>query len=136
MTGNKAGFIRCLEEKLGRPLQWVVCLLHCNELPLRQWFPTFMMHSSLCSFWNFSFLPYENFHFSLVRVRRLVLITIGTMMFIAVQSLRRASWDLAPSNKVQSLPQIELWNINRWSFYQISEYKPSFRNFVATVLLY
>ena len=25
MTGNKAGSIRCLEEKLGRPLQWVVC---------------------------------------------------------------------------------------------------------------
>jgi len=25
MMGNKAGFIRCLEEKLGRPLQWVVC---------------------------------------------------------------------------------------------------------------
>ena len=39
MTGNKAGFIRCLEEKLGRPLQWVVCLLHCNELPLRHVFP-------------------------------------------------------------------------------------------------
>ena len=38
MTGNKAGFIRCLEEKLGRPLQWVVCLLHCNELPLRHVF--------------------------------------------------------------------------------------------------
>ena len=81
------------------------------------------MRSSLCSFWNFSFLPYENFHFSPVRVRRLVLITIGTMMFNAVPSLRRASWDLAPSNKVQSLPQTELWNINRWSFNQISEYK-------------
>jgi len=38
MMGNKAGFIRCLEEKLGRPLQWVVCLLHCNELPLRHVF--------------------------------------------------------------------------------------------------
>ena len=38
MTGNKAGFIRCLEEKLGRPLQLVVCLLHCNELPLRHVF--------------------------------------------------------------------------------------------------
>jgi len=34
MMGNKAGFIRCLDEKLGRPLQWVVCLLHCNKLPL------------------------------------------------------------------------------------------------------
>jgi len=38
MTGNKAGFIRCLEEKLGRLLQWVVYLLHCNELPLRHVF--------------------------------------------------------------------------------------------------
>jgi len=38
MTRNKAGFIRCSEEKLGRPLQWVVCLLHCNELPLRHVF--------------------------------------------------------------------------------------------------
>jgi len=35
MTGSKAGFIRCLEEKLWRPLQWVVCLLDCNKLPLR-----------------------------------------------------------------------------------------------------
>jgi len=38
MMGNRAGFTRCLEEKLGRPLQWVVCLLHCNELPLRHVF--------------------------------------------------------------------------------------------------
>jgi len=38
ITGNKAGFIRCLEEKLGRPLQWAFCLLHCNELPLRHVF--------------------------------------------------------------------------------------------------
>ena len=38
MMGNKAGFIRCLEEKLGRPLQWEVCLLHCSELPLRHVF--------------------------------------------------------------------------------------------------
>jgi len=38
VSGHKAGFIRCLEEKLGRPLQWVVCLLHCNELPLRHVF--------------------------------------------------------------------------------------------------
>ena len=34
MTGVKNGFIRCLEEKLARPLQWLICLLHCNELPL------------------------------------------------------------------------------------------------------
>jgi len=32
------GFVRCLEEKVWRPLQWVVCLLHCNELPLRHVF--------------------------------------------------------------------------------------------------
>ena len=38
ITGIKAGFIRCLEEKLERPLQWVVCLFHCNELPLRHMF--------------------------------------------------------------------------------------------------
>ena len=38
MTGKKAGFIRCLEEKLGKPLQWVVCLLHCSELHLRHVF--------------------------------------------------------------------------------------------------
>ena len=25
-----------MEENLGRPLQWLVCLLHCNELPLRR----------------------------------------------------------------------------------------------------
>jgi len=32
--------------------------LHITE----QWFPTFfdaLFHSSLCSFWNFSFLPYS-----------------------------------------------------------------------------
>jgi len=38
VTGNKAGFIRCLEQKLGRPLRWVFCLLQCNELPLRHAF--------------------------------------------------------------------------------------------------
>ena len=40
MTGPYNGAIRCLEELLGRPLQWAVCLLHCNELPLRHIFIT------------------------------------------------------------------------------------------------
>ncbi|GBM62446.1 hypothetical protein AVEN_180855-1 [Araneus ventricosus] len=30
-TGWKYGVIRCLELKLGKPLQWVICLLHFNE---------------------------------------------------------------------------------------------------------
>ncbi|KAK3909792.1 Glycine--tRNA ligase beta subunit [Frankliniella fusca] len=34
-TGWKAGIMRKLEEKVGRPLQWIVCLLHFNELPFR-----------------------------------------------------------------------------------------------------
>lgn len=33
-TGWKNGAIRKLEEHLVRPLQWAVCLLHFNELPL------------------------------------------------------------------------------------------------------
>ncbi|CAG4960190.1 unnamed protein product [Parnassius apollo] len=37
-TGNKAGIICLLEKKLHRPLQWLVCLLHTNELPLRHLF--------------------------------------------------------------------------------------------------
>jgi len=28
-------------------------------LSRNQWFPTFLMRSSLCSFWNLSFLPYD-----------------------------------------------------------------------------
>lgn len=32
-TGWKNGTIRCLERKIGRPLQWIICLLHFNELP-------------------------------------------------------------------------------------------------------
>jgi len=32
MTGNKAGFIRCLEEKPGRPLQWVVSPFFCTAM--------------------------------------------------------------------------------------------------------
>ena len=34
-TGPKGGVIRLLEEALDRPMQWFVCLLHMNELPLR-----------------------------------------------------------------------------------------------------
>lgn len=37
-TGPKGGVIRLLEEKLNRPLQWTVCLLHMTELPLRHLF--------------------------------------------------------------------------------------------------
>jgi hypothetical protein len=36
-TGKKGGVIRRLEEGVGRPLQWFVCLLHANELPLRKY---------------------------------------------------------------------------------------------------
>ncbi|GBN17576.1 hypothetical protein AVEN_121075-1 [Araneus ventricosus] len=32
--------IRCLELKLGKPLQWVICLLNFNELTLRHLFET------------------------------------------------------------------------------------------------
>ena len=35
-TGKSGGVIRLLEEKLGKPLQWFVCLLHANKLPLRR----------------------------------------------------------------------------------------------------
>ena len=38
MTGKKSGCIASLETKFGRPLQWIVCLLHLNELPLRHIF--------------------------------------------------------------------------------------------------
>lgn len=38
MTGAHRGAIHCLEELIGRPLQWAICLLHCNELPLRHVF--------------------------------------------------------------------------------------------------
>lgn len=34
-TGWKNGAIRQLEELLHRPVQWLICLLHFNELPLR-----------------------------------------------------------------------------------------------------
>ena len=38
MTGIYNGAIRCLEELCKRPLQLSICLLHCNELPLRHVF--------------------------------------------------------------------------------------------------
>lgn len=34
-TGVKNGVIRLLENQLGCPLQWLICLFHFNELPLR-----------------------------------------------------------------------------------------------------
>lgn len=37
-TGVSNGVIRRLELKLQRPLQWIICLLHFNELPLRHLF--------------------------------------------------------------------------------------------------
>ena len=38
MTGLHQGVIRQLEVLVERPLQWCVCLLHLNELPLRHVF--------------------------------------------------------------------------------------------------
>lgn len=37
-TGHKTGVIRRLEEKFNKPMQWLICLLHLNELPLRHMF--------------------------------------------------------------------------------------------------
>lgn len=37
-TGWKSGVIQRLENHIGRPLQWSVCLLHFNELPFRHLF--------------------------------------------------------------------------------------------------
>lgn len=34
-TGMKNGIIRIIERELSKPLQWLVCLLHCNEIPFR-----------------------------------------------------------------------------------------------------
>lgn len=34
-TGLRGGVIKLIEEKLGHPVHWLVCLLHANELPLR-----------------------------------------------------------------------------------------------------
>ena len=35
MTGKYNGCLRGLEEFLNKPLQWIVCLLYFNELPLQ-----------------------------------------------------------------------------------------------------
>lgn len=37
-TGWKSGVIRQLEEKFKHEVQWIICLLHLNELPLRHLF--------------------------------------------------------------------------------------------------
>lgn len=37
-TGCKAGVIRHIEQSLKRPLNWFICMLHTNELPLRHLF--------------------------------------------------------------------------------------------------
>lgn len=37
-TGKKGGVIRLLEKRLNQPLQWIICLLHTNELPLKHLF--------------------------------------------------------------------------------------------------
>src|ERR1051325_8567188 len=37
-TGVRGGAIQYLEKAMGRPLQWFICLLHTNELPLRHLF--------------------------------------------------------------------------------------------------
>jgi len=37
-TGRINGVIRLIEKELGKPLQWLVCQLHGNELPLRHLF--------------------------------------------------------------------------------------------------
>ena len=38
LTGVDNGAVRQLEEKLDRPLQWAICMLHCNKLYLRHVF--------------------------------------------------------------------------------------------------
>ena len=40
-TGVQGGVIQYVERFLGRPLQWIICLIHCNELPLRHLFIKF-----------------------------------------------------------------------------------------------
>ena len=34
-TGKHSGIIRSIEVALDRPLQWLVCMLHLNEIPLK-----------------------------------------------------------------------------------------------------
>ena len=44
-TGRQNGVIRKLELHINQPLQWLVCLLHLNELPLRQLFKFYGHHT-------------------------------------------------------------------------------------------
>lgn len=37
-TGWKNGIIRSIEDNINKPLQWIICLLHANELPFRRLF--------------------------------------------------------------------------------------------------
>lgn len=37
-VGKQGGIIRLLEKRVSRPLQWIICLLHMNELPFRHLF--------------------------------------------------------------------------------------------------
>lgn len=37
-VGKHGGIIRLLEKRLDKPLQWIICLLHMNELPFRHLF--------------------------------------------------------------------------------------------------
>ena len=37
-TGRVGGIIKRIEMFLERPVQWIICLLHLNELPLRHLF--------------------------------------------------------------------------------------------------
>lgn len=37
-TGGNNGVLALIEKYLNRPLQWLICLFHCNELPLRHLF--------------------------------------------------------------------------------------------------
>jgi hypothetical protein len=37
-TGENAGVIRQLELAINRPVQWLICMLHLNELPFREVF--------------------------------------------------------------------------------------------------
>lgn len=37
-TGYRGGVIQYMEEYLKRPVQWIICFIHCNELPLRHLF--------------------------------------------------------------------------------------------------
>jgi hypothetical protein len=44
-TDTRGGVIRLLEEYLEGPLQWIICHLHANELPLCRLFQYFVGHN-------------------------------------------------------------------------------------------